>query len=515
MEDTMKPKAILYTRVSSESQVENTSLDQQENFGKDFCNRNNFNLVKVFKEEGESAKFIDRTMLRKSIAYCTDKKNKIEYFVVYKFDRFSRNVENHIAIKATLAKYGVRLMSVTEPIDDSPSGRFFETILAAVAQFDNEVRTERTISGMTARMNQGYWLWDAPTGYVRNKETKLIDPHPVFFKPLQEAWGMLLSGRYGRGEILEFLRPYGIRTNRDKPFDRKRLSEMFRNPFYAGLVYSNGLNIRAKGKHQPMISELEFNLALEIFDNKSKNQTGKLEVNPEFTLAKTLHCTGCGYLLSGCHSKGKNKYYAYYQCGRNECKERQILGKDVVESAFLHLLESLVPPKHYLELFNEIASDVYSVQYENKVELGLEKKSRIVKVQAKLSKLKDLLEDGIYQSDEYIERKARLESELLSLEVESSEAMIDAKEMETCINYITKFIEHLPTFWHNLSGKERAKFNQILFPSGLYFENGAYRTPELEPGLQVIVNFSDDQEFENSSELIKMPPRGLEPLSAR
>lgn len=509
------PKAILYTRVSSDEQVENTSLDQQESTGKDFCTRKGFKLVKVFREEGESARYIERTQLKSALEYCANKKNGIEFFVVYKYDRFSRSVENHLAIKAILSKYGVRLISISEPTEDSPSGRFFETIMAATAQFDNELRIERTINGMKSRLNQGHWVWHPPTGYIRDKETKHIVPHPEYFAPVKQAWDMLLTGNYRSAEILEYLIKVGVKSDKGNLLDKKRISQLFRNEFYAGVLYTNGLNVRAKGKHQPMISETEFQLAQQILANNSANRIGKLQANPEFPLAKTLRCTSCGKMLSGCYSKGKTKYYGYYQCGNSNCTARQILPKDKVEKSFLELLNKITPSKEDLDLFKEIVTDAYTQQYRNSIEIKEAKLKQITLVKAKLAKIKDLLEQEVYTLEEYKQSKQKYDLQLVSLEVESSEANIDAKEMETCINYVAQFIEHLPTFWHNLHSKDKPKLHALLFPTGLNFENDAYRTPELNPVFHVIQEVTEigNAAFEQNGR--EMSPRGLEPRLAR
>src|SRR5690606_32282329 len=86
---------------------------------------------------------------------------------VYKLDRFARNQEDHIGVRATLKKYGTELRSVTEPIDNTPMGKMMEGILSTFAEFDNNVRTERSVNGMRERIKKGIWVWNAPVGYKR------------------------------------------------------------------------------------------------------------------------------------------------------------------------------------------------------------------------------------------------------------------------------------------------------------------------------------------------------------
>src|SRR5712691_1555445 len=96
--------AIIYCRVSSRDQVEGTSLESQEVACRDYARRHKLTVSKVFVEEGESAKFADRTQLLELLNYCKNKSNRVATLIVWKLDRFARNVEDHFAIKANLRR---------------------------------------------------------------------------------------------------------------------------------------------------------------------------------------------------------------------------------------------------------------------------------------------------------------------------------------------------------------------------------------------------------------------------
>jgi len=131
-------KGIIYTRVSSDAQVAGTSLDDQENRCREYCENNGIEAMEVFREEGESAKSSDRTELKRAIAYCQGKKD-IEVFVVHKLDRFARNATDHFAVRKVLKDSGVELKSTSEDIGDKPTQKFFEAVMAASAELDNNI----------------------------------------------------------------------------------------------------------------------------------------------------------------------------------------------------------------------------------------------------------------------------------------------------------------------------------------------------------------------------------------
>src|SRR5713101_8127130 len=120
---------IIYCRVSSKEQIEGTNLDSQEMACMEYARFKNIKILKTLIEQGESAKFADRTQLLALIDFCRQNKGKVEVILVWKVDRFARNVEDHYTVKATLARFGVQIVSVTEPIDPNPNGKLLETIL--------------------------------------------------------------------------------------------------------------------------------------------------------------------------------------------------------------------------------------------------------------------------------------------------------------------------------------------------------------------------------------------------
>jgi len=100
---------------------------------------------------------------------CKENKGKISHCIVWKVDRLAGDLNVHTALRANLAGSGVKLVSVTEPIDDDPMGRAMEGMLAVFARLDNDVRTARTTHSMKARTEQGGWVHDAPPGYKKAK----------------------------------------------------------------------------------------------------------------------------------------------------------------------------------------------------------------------------------------------------------------------------------------------------------------------------------------------------------
>ena len=73
-------------------------------------------------------------------------------------DALLRDKYDHFVLRSHLQSLGISLRSATEPIDDTSTGKLMEGVFAAFAQFDNDVRSDRTRAGMKAALELGRWV---------------------------------------------------------------------------------------------------------------------------------------------------------------------------------------------------------------------------------------------------------------------------------------------------------------------------------------------------------------------
>jgi DNA invertase Pin-like site-specific DNA recombinase len=227
--------AVIYCRVSSKEQVQNLSLPTQRKGCLEYCQRQGWNAVKIFVEEGESAKTAERPEFQKMLTYCRENKGRVQYVVVYNLSRFSRNTYDHSAIRLLLSGLKITLRSVTEPLDDSPSGKLMENVLASFAQFDNDVRAERTKAGMKAALEKGRWPFKAPLGYknIAINSIKNIEPDPEKSPLIREAFELMATGCHSKHEVLEIVSQKGLKTAKGKKISRQSFDALLRKTVYA------------------------------------------------------------------------------------------------------------------------------------------------------------------------------------------------------------------------------------------------------------------------------------------
>ena len=285
--------AVIYTRVSTVEQVEmNKSLDNQEQACRAYAAKqpNIDKVCEVFTEEGESAKTADRTQLKLLLRYCADNQKVVSDVIVWKLDRLARRTEDHIALANIFMKLGIRLHSATEVLENTPSGKLMEHILASFAEFDNAVRSERSAKGMMSRLEEGGWVHMAPIGYRNVKDAlkrPTVEPDEMAIN-VQRFLKDFSKGMYTQSNAAELAaKKYKIKSKGytvingkrkyskiyDKPVGQSTVYSILRNPLYAGLVTGKGIDEPIVGlhKHHALITKEEFNNIQAIMNGSTDN----------------------------------------------------------------------------------------------------------------------------------------------------------------------------------------------------------------------------------------------------
>jgi len=282
-------RAVIYCRVSTKEQVDNFSLGTQEKACREYCARHNADVDRVFVEEGESAKTANREQFQKALAYCRENKSRVKWFVVYAANRFARNSHDHLATRAFLAGLGVNLRSVTEPIDESSQGKFMESIMAAVAQLDNDVRADRTKAGMKAAIATGKWTFKAPLGYLSGHHkpgSASLIQDPQRAPLIRQAFEMFASGLHTKQNVLKRVNCAGLQTAKGRPLSQQTFEQLLRKPVYAGWVVVKGWDEHRRGDFEQLVSQEIFDRVQALLAGKRMNVTPRLRSNPDLPQGK-------------------------------------------------------------------------------------------------------------------------------------------------------------------------------------------------------------------------------------
>jgi site-specific DNA recombinase len=300
-------RAVLYCRVSTKDQLQNLSLPTQEKGCIDYCLRNGYEVDRIFVEEGESAKTADRTQLNKLLAYCRENKGRIHAVIVYAVSRFSRDRYSHVVLRAQLATLGITLRSVTEPIDDSSTGKLIEGVVSTVAQFDNDVRSERTVTGMKARLERGDWTFRPPLGYVKSLDAagkKSNVPDPVRAPLIQKMFELYSTGLYSKEEVRAQITELGLVTKNGKSLSPETFNRILSNLFYAGELHVPAWGVRRPSNCPSLVGRETFDRVQALLRGNKVIATPHLSNNPDLPVKRFVRCGRCNRPLTASWSKG-------------------------------------------------------------------------------------------------------------------------------------------------------------------------------------------------------------------
>jgi site-specific DNA recombinase len=314
------PGALCYIRVSTAEQADQAhNLPTQKRKVEDRCKRDGLPILKTFGDAGESARTSDRPQFQAMLEYCRTHKAKVTHVVFADLSRLARNIQDQASTLAQFEKLGIVPVSCDERIEDSAAGKLSVNILGVLNQFFSDSLSERTRYRMDVGAKEGRHLHLAPIGYINGANGSGLQTDTERAALVRQAFEWIATRSYGLEEVLHRLSLLGLTTRRaGRPITRQTLSRLIRNPIYAGWVVSG--NVKARGKHEPIISQELFDAVQDVLNGKSGRAVAHKKLNEDFPLRGFVRCTGCGEKLTSSWVKGRKKRYAYYWCANKKCK---------------------------------------------------------------------------------------------------------------------------------------------------------------------------------------------------
>lgn len=477
MNTSTEKRGIIYVRVSSAEQVDNTSLESQERNCREYANREGIEVLKVFIERGESAKTADRTEFNKAIVFCSAKKIKVDYFIVYKVDRFARNQDDHAMVRATLKKYGTELRSATEAINETSTGRLMEGIMATFAEFDNNVRTERSKGGMLENLKKGIWQWQAPLGYYRPHQGSNIAPEASTAPFIVMLFEEYAKGTYTFLSLAEYVNERGFPTKAGKPLCMQMVEKILKNPLYAGKITTWDLDI--KGDFEAIVSE-ELFMRCQKGYKKTYVKMNRSVQNPNFPLRRACICLECRKSLTG--STTKKGKYSYYHHHKQDCAKAKFIPKETFEQLFVEYLNELTPSGKYEKMFKAIVLDIWENNYKQLNQNNERVRAELGKLEQERLKVFEIHRTGKYSDAEFLEQKNYLNDKIQQKQQLIQDNYIEEFNMEEALSHCFTFVRETSKNWVRLKKTNyinAMRFQNRIFPEKITFDGEKFGTDNL------------------------------------
>ena len=311
-------KAVIYARYSSDNQREE-SIEGQLRECTEFAEKNGYTILRHYIDRAVSAKTDNRPEFQNMIK--DSSKKQFDVIIVWKLDRFARNRYDSTHYKAALKKNGVRVISATEKISDSPEGILMESILEGFAEYYSADLSEKIVRGMTENALKGKFNGGrVPIGYVVDEEQRLqIDP-------LAAPYVLEVFKKYAEGQDMKVIRDWlnekGITTSKGKPMTYNIVHNMLKNRRYLGeyvfrdMLIPDGI---------PAIVPVELFDKVQARMELNAKAPARKKAKEEYLLSTKLFCGYCGATICGESGTGRNgESHHYYKCAtakkkRTEC----------------------------------------------------------------------------------------------------------------------------------------------------------------------------------------------------
>jgi len=385
-------KAVAYARYSSDNQREE-SIDAQLRAINAFADRYGYEIVKVYSDEALSGKTDERDEFQKMMVDA--RLRNFNAVIVHEFSRFARNAKDSITYKAELRKFDVRVISVREPIEDNPTGRFMEVVIAGKDQMYSENLAIETMKGLKENAyNCKFTGGRAPLGYdIVDLKYVINDRESAIVK---QIFSLYATG-HSYADILTELS--GQRTKGGSAFGKNSLNSILNNERYVGTftfnVRSYGAGkkrnadadiIRVEDGMPAIIDPETWRLVQSRMRANKRNAAGRAK--HFYLLSGKLVCGGCGATYSGITVRGgrAKKFYGYYECSKR-CGNRRV-NKEYIEAEVITTI--------YDEFFYDLdaAADLLFSQQNSGAEV--EAKKRLQKVHKEIENIVDAISRGAY-----------------------------------------------------------------------------------------------------------------------
>jgi DNA invertase Pin-like site-specific DNA recombinase len=425
-------KAAIYTRVSSDSQDMDLSISAQLRALRDYALKHDCTIAKEYVDEAESGRNDRRAAFREMITLAKTKHPPFDVILVWKLNRFARNRADSIVYKKLLRDRGIKLISINEPLEDSPSGHLLEGVIETIDEFYSENLGEDIKRGMRENAERGFFNGSRPPyGFHKvdvidgDKTRHRLEPDPEDSASrhiLNIIFAMNSKGM-GCKEIAKFLNKEGYHTGDGRKWGQTTVHKILNNEAYCGTLVWGGRPghpalhsgvppVRVENAWPAIIDRETFNIIRQKMAANAPRIVHPRIVSSFYLLSGLLYCS-CGHAMVG--RSAKSHQYHYYVCnrgykqGKESCNARD-LPKDRIEKIVIEQIKQKVLTQECLEELVKLVNEELDSSHGSLKDKLDAIDAELNDVKARLSKLYDVLETGKLNLDDLSPRIKELKA---------------------------------------------------------------------------------------------------------
>lgn len=460
----MKKQVGIWIRVSTEDQAKGDSPEHHEARAKMYAEVKDWDVVEVYHLEAVSGKAVlhhpEAERMLKDI-----RSGKITGLIFSKIARLARNTRELLQIADIFREYNADLISLQESIDTStPAGRFFYTLISAMAQWEREEIASRVSASIPIRAKLGKSLGgQAPYGYEWKDKKLVINQDEATVRGL--IYDLFLEHKR-RKTVANLLNKKGYRTRNGSEFSDTTITRLLEDPIAKGIRRANytesaGNNKQWKLKNKEewvfneapaIISEEKWDKVNSILLEQSKDRKQPLNKKTHlFTGFVSCSCGNKMYLPSNSPK---------YTC--NNCKNK--INQEDLEDIFHQQLTDYIITEENINHYINASESVISEK--EKLLRTLQKEAQ--KIQTKLDNLielhlnKEIATDGFRNHyNPPFEQLQQIEAQIPQLEGE----ILALRQNEENSKYLFNEAQNLYSKWQTFGRDEKRNIIESITDS--------------------------------------------------
>ncbi len=364
-------RAAPYVRVSTDEQVQGYSIEGQLETIRTYANERSYRIPAEYVDPGFQSDTADRPALKRLLADARTR--AFDAILVWRFDRIFRDLRLFLNVEHELRQYGVRIISVTEAVDDTHEGRLQLLIKGSFAEYEKAVILQRSALGSARAAREGKWMGGAPPyGYSLDPTTSRLVTNEHEAQWVRKIFTWFVEEELSLEQLMRRVNQLHIPTRwdtlklarRTTPagwWHRRTIHRLLTRELYAGTFhYRKTSKPRTKPRMirpqedwipvpiPPIIDDRLFRLAQ---DRLKKNAIfSRRRTHRPYLLRGLLHCGSCGRRWTGRPAWWKDT--TYYMCsGRlphvspTPCKRSTINGIKLETLVWNTLVQLLQDPR--------------------------------------------------------------------------------------------------------------------------------------------------------------------------
>ncbi|MCX7747474.1 MAG: recombinase family protein [Clostridia bacterium] len=423
-----------YIRISTKKDSQQTSVENQKKYLKEWAQINKYNLVRFYIDIKSGA----YSYLRNEMSQLRDdvKEGKIKGILSKEISRTSRDIMDILELKRSLADQGAFFISIKEGYDSrTDDDEFLLVIHAGLAQKERKTTSSRVKITQMIKAREGKTNVPCPAyGYKLSEDRQHLKVDADAAKVYQMIVEKYLEG-WGQLKICQWLNSQGIRSKRSDRWNTNSIKTILTNPVYLGITIYNATTLvrdsRGRQKrvvrpmedwvvchntHEPLITKEKFDKIQDIIKERKEKDNKAWSCDKKYLLSGILFCEECKQKVFGAkmhYKKSKTRreektYYKYADQNRSgTCKFRSWDMKKL-DDFVLNEIKQFFSDKVLLEERIKVKQFLYNSNLTHEKEEREKLQLAVERINAAVRKQQEAYENGIITLPEYKERMEEL-----------------------------------------------------------------------------------------------------------